>query len=138
MNSPRTFISFDFDNNAQHKLLFAGQAKNSNTPFNITDWSSKAALPQSTWEKQISAKIAACNIMIVLVGRNIATATGVKKEIEMAQSNDVPYFGVYIDGANTFSVLPAGLRRNRVIEWDWDQIARAIDQVSQEGKNKNL
>lgn len=133
---PRTFISFDYDNNSNHKVLFAGQAKNSKTPFSIADWSSKQELPQRTWEQQISAKISACNIMIVLVGKSAASATGVKKEIDMAIAHNVPYFGVYVDGANAYSSLPAGLQRGRVIDWDWQAIANAIHQVSREGKNR--
>mgnify|MGYP003396036294 FL=1 len=50
MSHPRVFISFDFDHNETEKYLFAGQAKNSKTPFNIEDWSSKSHLPQSQWE----------------------------------------------------------------------------------------
>lgn len=134
MGTPRTFISFDYDNNHDHKILFAGQAKNSRVPFNIADWSSKQELPQATWEKQVSAKISACNLMVVLVGKSASTATGVKKEIDMARSHNVPYFGVYVDGANSLSPLPQGLQRNRVIDWNWEQIASAIDQVSKEGR----
>ncbi len=33
MSDPRAFLSFDFDHNANEKLLFAGQSKNSKTPF---------------------------------------------------------------------------------------------------------
>jgi hypothetical protein len=135
--TPRTFISFDFDNNATEKMLFAGQATNSRTPFEIADWSSKSALPQRTWESIINDKISRCHIMIVLVGRNMSTATGVTKEIQMAQAHNVPYFGVYVDGANQFSNLPLGLARNRVIDWTWPGIAAAIDQVSKEGKNQS-
>lgn len=136
--TPRTFISFDFDNNATEKMLFAGQASNSRTPFEIADWSSKSALPQRTWESTISEKISRCHIMIVLVGKNMSSATGVNKEIQMAQEHNVPYFGVYVDGANQFSNLPMGLARNRVIPWTWPGIASAIDQVSKEGKNQSL
>lgn len=136
--TPRTFISFDFDNNANGKILFAGQASNSRTPFDIADWSSKTALPQRSWGSIISDKISRCHIMIVLVGRNMSTAIGVNKEIQMAQEHNVPYFGVYIDGANEYSNLPAGLARNRVINWTWPGVASAIDQVSKEGKNKSL
>jgi len=39
MADPRAFISFDFDHNNNEKTLFAGQAKNSKTPFAIEDWS---------------------------------------------------------------------------------------------------
>lgn len=126
MNIPRTFISFDFDNNANHKLLFAGQAKNSRAPFSISDWSSKEELPQYIWEHLISEKISRCELMIVLVGRQTAYATGVVKEIQFAAQHRIPVFGVYVDGANQYTPLPAGLSRNMVISWNWDGVASAI------------
>lgn len=74
--------------------------------------------------------------MIVLVGRYMGTATGVAKEIQFANEGNVPFFGVYVDGAGTASTLPTGLARNRTIAWTWPGIAKAIDQMMQEGKNK--
>jgi hypothetical protein len=136
MSDPRTFISFDYDHNNIDKNLFAGQAKHSKSPFNISDWSSKNELPQKQWEKLIDEKINKCNILIVLVGKYMASATGVVKEIAFAKKNDVPYFGVYVGGAGSTSTLPDGLQRNRTITWEWDAIASAIDQVMKEGKNK--
>ena len=129
MNTPRTFISFDFDNNADHKMLFAGQAKNSRTPFNIADWSSKEALPQSIWEQRIAEKISKCDLMIVLVGRQTAWAAGVQKEIKFAAYHRIPVFGVYVDGAGAMTALPTGLPRNMVTSWNWDNIAQAISIV---------
>ncbi|MDR1983558.1 MAG: TIR domain-containing protein [Prevotellaceae bacterium] len=136
MANPRAFISFDFDNNLIEKNLFVGQAKNSRTPFNIGDWSSKTSLPQKQWEDLIKEKINKCNLLIVLVGKKTYSATGVVKEIEFANSQDIPLFGVYVGGANSTNTLPTGLQRNRTIDWDWDKIASAIDQVMKEGKNK--
>ena len=135
MADPRAFVSFDFDNNSTEKLLFAGQAKNSRTPFTVQDWSSKETLPQAQWERLINDKIAKTNMLIVLVGRSTYLASGVKKEIAMAKTNDVPVFGVLVGGATTATSLPAGLTSGRVIAWDWDKIASAIDQVMKEGKN---
>jgi len=136
MADPRTFISFDFDHNETEKVLFAGQAKNSKTPFSIQDWSSKSSLPQTQWEKLVKEKINKCNMLIVLVGKSMASASGVAKEISMAKDQDVPIFGVYVGGADSSSNLPSGLQRNRTIAWDWDKIAAAIVQVMGEGKNK--
>ncbi|MBX9793694.1 MAG: hypothetical protein K2Y02_05285, partial [Burkholderiaceae bacterium] len=68
-------------------------------------------------------------------GRHMATATGVVKEIAMAKSQNVPVFGVYVDGANSTSTLPTGLARNRVIAWTWDGVAAAVKQMMGEGKN---
>ena len=135
MADPRAFVSFDFDNNSTEKLLFVGQAKNSRTPFTVQDWSSKETLPQAQWERLINDKVAKTNMLIVLVGRSTYLASGVKKEITMAKANNMPVFGVLVGGATSSTSLPAGLTSGRVIAWDWDKIASAIDQVMKEGKN---
>ncbi|NOY61532.1 MAG: hypothetical protein GXO75_21685 [Calditrichaeota bacterium] len=136
MADPRTFISFDFDHNETEKNLFVGQSKNSRAPFSIEDWSAKSSMAQSKWEEIVKEKINKCNILIVLSGKTMASATGVAKEIAMAKDQDLPVFGIYVDGANSSSNLPSGLQRNRTIAWDWDKIASAIDQMMGEGKNK--
>jgi hypothetical protein len=129
-------VSFDFDHNQESKILFAGQADSkSPTPFTVEDWSSKTALPQAVWEQRIREKIARTNMLIVLVGRSMGGATGVAKEIAMAKALNVPVFGVYVDKASSASVLPAGLARNRVIQWTWPNVGAAIKQMMGEGKN---
>lgn len=136
MADPRAFISFDFDNNKTEKDLFAGQAKNSRTPFNIQDWSSKEHLPQREWEDLIESKVSKCNMLIVLVGKKTYTAKGVTKEIAFAKKNSVPVFGVYVAGAGTSTTLPDGLYYSRTIDWDWEEIADWVEQCMKEGKNK--
>ena len=136
MADPRAFISFDFDHNETEKILFVGQAKNSKTPFSIQDWSAKSSMAQSQWEAIVKDKINKSNILIVLVGKTMASASGVVKEIKMAKEQNVPVFGVYVGGAGTSSNLPDGLARNRTISWDWESIASAIKQLMGEGKNK--
>ena len=135
MAEPRAFISFDVDHNLNHKLLFAGQAWHSKTPFSHEDWSAKEPMQQSQWEALVKAKINKTHFMIVLVGRHMGSATGVVKEIAMAKAQNVPFFGVYVDEANSNSTLPSGLARNRVITWTWDGIAGAVTQMMDEGKN---
>lgn len=135
MPDPRAFISFDYDHDETLKMLFIGQSKNSKTPFFIQDWSVKDSMPQGAWERMVEEKIKQCNMVIVLVGRYMSSAVGVKKEIIMAQINNVPVFGIYVDGANNQNYLPPGLQRNRTIAWNWDSIASAIKQVMKEGKN---
>ena len=85
----------------------------------------------------IKDKINKCNMLIVLSGQTMASASGVAKEIKMAKDQDVPVFGIYVDGANSNSNLPTGLQRNRTISWNWESIANAISQMMTEGKNKN-
>jgi hypothetical protein len=135
MAEPRAFISFDVDHNSDEKVLFAGQASHSKTPFSHEDWSAKEPMAQSKWEALVKAKINKTHFMIVLVGKHMATATGVVKEIAMAKDQSVPIFGVYVAGAHSTSTLPTGLARNRVIAWTWDGIAGATTQMMGEGKN---
>ncbi len=135
MTNPRAFISFDFDHNEREKRLFVGQIKNSRTPFSIEDWSSKKTLPQNQWEKLIKDKVSRCHMVIVLVGKNMASARGVDKEIKMAQELNVPVFGVYVGGAKSSSKLPVGLPRNKTINWNWNAIAISVDKAMKEGKN---
>jgi hypothetical protein len=136
MADPRAFISFDFDHNEGQKNYFIGQSRNSKTPFNIQDWSSKEELAQGRWQQIVEDKIKKCHLMIILIGRSMGSATGVHKEIKMAIRNNVPYFGVYVDGANIFSILPDGLNRNNVIDWEWSAIANMIDKCMKLGKNR--
>lgn len=129
MQDPRAFISFDYDHNEEQKTMFVGQAKNSRTPFAIQDWSAKSSMPQSQWEAIVKNKIKMCNMVIVLVGKYMASATGVAKEIAMAEDLDIPVFGIYVDGAGRDSNLPKGLPQYRTINWEWNKIADAIDQI---------
>lgn len=83
----------------------------------------------------IKKKINQTNMLIVLVGKSMGTASGVVKEIAMAKDQDVPVFGVYVDGAGTSSTLPTGLQRNRTVAWDWPKVAAVVRQMMGEGKN---
>lgn len=136
MGNPRAFISFDFDNNEPSKKYFVGQSINSKTPFSISDWSAKTSMPQKEWEKLVEAKMKKTNMCIVLVGKSMKSATGVDLEIAMAKKNNVPVFGVYVDGANSSSTLPVGLPRIKTIPWTWVGVATMIDWAKSEGKNK--
>jgi hypothetical protein len=136
VEQPRAFISFDFDNNLNDKILFAGQcSKRSPTPFTAQDWSSKEPLPQAEWQKLIREKIARCHLMFVLVSPTAHKATGVAKEIEMAVEQHVPLIGVYVGGADESTPLPKGMPRERAFRWRWTDLATAIDRALKEGKN---
>ncbi len=137
MANTRAFVSFDADNDKDEKILFCGQTYLSAIPFDVQDWSSKEVLPQKTWEQTIADKISRCHTLIVLVGKKTSGASGVIKEIAMADKLNVPVFGVYIGGADSSATLPSGLPRNRTIKWTWDGVASAVKQMMGEGKNKS-
>ncbi len=137
MADPRAFVSFDYDFDNTSKVLFAGQADSkSPTPFTVSDWSSKTELPEDEWEDLIQAKIKKVNMLIVLVGEHMSSATGVNKEIQFAKDANVPIFGVYVNGGGSASTLPDGLARIRTVTWTWPNVGDMIDQCMNEGKNK--
>jgi hypothetical protein len=136
MTQPRVFISFDFDNDSDSKMYFAGQAKNERVPFSFEDWSCKESLPQAEWERRIKDKINNCNVLLVLVSKNTTNAVGVRKEISMAVEQDVPVVGVYIKNADTNTHLPNGLSASYVRQWHWDSIKNLLDAAMARGKNR--
>jgi hypothetical protein len=52
----RSFISFDYDHDLDLKTLLVGQAKNSDSPFSIQDFSIKEAIAKD-WKEKARARI---------------------------------------------------------------------------------
>jgi hypothetical protein len=94
-------------------------------------------MPQSKWEGIVEEKIGLCNICRVLVGKQTYNAIGVKKEIAMAKEQNVPIYGIYVDGAGTGTHLPDGLPSYKVKSWTWDNVTTILKAAMKEGKNKD-
>ena len=129
------FLSFDIEHDDAERLDFISKIANSARTFSVTQWSSPARSPHSDWDKLDLAKVERCDLVIVLVGKDTAAAVNVDREIGFAKQKNVPYFGVYVGGANESVSLPARLPTNRTIPCDWQRISAAIDQLMSEGKN---
>ena len=91
MAKTRVFISFDYDNDARQKDLLVGQSKHPDTDFEFADWSSKEHLT-GDWKAKIKAKLAYVDVVCVLCGKNMPSATGVAHEVTIAQEIGKPYF----------------------------------------------
>ncbi|XBB68209.1 TIR domain-containing protein [Nocardioides sp. WV_118_6] len=115
----RTFISFDYDNDARLKDLLVGQAKHPDSPFQIADWSIKEA--SSDWKDRARRRIKAAGLVVVLCGKNTSTATGVSVELEIAKEEGVPYFLLagYQEGVTTPTSASSG---DKLYEWTWDNL----------------
>lgn len=124
MSKKRVFISFDFDNDLSQKNLLVGQAKNPDSPFELADWSSKEHLT-GDWKAKIKAKMAYVDVVCVLCGKNMATATGVSNEIEIAQEIKKPYF--LLEAYSTGHTRPkAAKATDKVYEWTWENLKKLI------------
>ena len=84
MRKKRAFISFDYDNDVDLKNLLVGQARNTDSPFEIIDLSIKEAIDQN-WKIHARRRIKGCDCVCVICGEHTDKACGVSAEIRIAQ-----------------------------------------------------
>ncbi|ARN75304.1 TIR domain-containing protein [Oceanicoccus sagamiensis] len=135
MAAVKIFVSFDIENDEVEKQLFEGGMIQSCLTLKLLAWSAPSSIKPSRWQAIVKDKINLCQLLIVLSGKHMATATNVSQEIAMARALSVPVFGVYISGAGRGDVLPEGLALSRTIEREWSRIDEAIRLALREGRN---
>lgn len=125
MVNKRVFISFDYDNDLGQKHLLVGQSKNADSPFDLADWSSKEHLT-GDWREKIKAKLAYVDIVCVLCGRHMSTATGVAQELAMAKELGKPYFllAAYAEGGMTKP--STATTADKIYNWTWPNLKTLI------------
>lgn len=125
MAKKRTFISFDYDHDLSLKNLLVGQAKNSDSPFEITDMSIKESISEE-WKVNARRRIKGCDVVIVICGKETDTATGVSAELKIAQEEGIPYF--LLQGYSDYRcVKPAAAKNSdKIYEWTWDNLKLLI------------
>ena len=67
MAMKRVFISFDFDHDEELRDALVGQAKNSDSPFEIADWSVHEPF-DSNWKQKVRDRICRTDLTIVICG----------------------------------------------------------------------
>jgi hypothetical protein len=138
METPKVYLSFDYQNNEKEKERFVEQSENSSVEFIVEYESSEPTLPPVQWDNVTADKINYSNMLIVLVGKKTAEAAHVVREIALADSQNIPIFGVYVDGTGPSTDLPKGLIGERVVDFDWNAIAAMVEKAMKEGKNQLL
>lgn len=123
MSKSRVFVSFDFDNDRALKDFILGQAKHSDSPFDVVDHSLHEAAPEKDWERKARAAIGKAEIVLVMVGAQTHRAQGVLKEVAMAREAGVKIVQIigYKDGDYT-PVPNAG----RLYVWNWDNLKKLL------------
>jgi len=124
--APRIFISFAKED-VRYRDLLAGQAKNSDTPFNFVDTSLQEPF-DSRWKTRCREKIAGCNGFIALISKKTWRAEGARWEIRCAADEGIPILGIHIHKDDKGAVPPE-LGGRRVVEWRWDSISNFIRRV---------
>jgi hypothetical protein len=117
----RIFISFDYDNDDDLRLLLLGQAKHPHSPFEITDWSLKNPLP-GDWKTKIVPRIRAASQMAVICGHYTDTASGVSAEVKIAREEGIPYFLLAGRASGVNKKPKSILSTDKMYRWTWENL----------------
>jgi antiphage defense system Thoeris ThsB-like protein len=125
MAKKRVFISFDYDHDEGAKIMLAGQAKHSDSPFDFTDASVKEHLT-GDWKEKVRRRMNNIDVVIVLCGESTRNASGVAAELSIAQEQQKDYFllAAYADKTCTKPTTARGL--DKIYRWTWDNLKALI------------
>jgi len=124
MAKKRVFVSFDFDNDKTLKDFIIGQSRLPDSPFECSDFSLKEAAPERDWLDKARAAISRSEVFIVMLGSKTRFASGVLKEVKLANELEKSRFQVigYKDGSADWAVPGAG----RVYLWNWENLKKLL------------
>lgn len=125
MAKKRAFISFDFDHDADVKMLLAGQAKNPDTPFDFADASVQYHLT-GDWKEKVRRRMDNIDVVIVLCGQYTHLAVGVAEELRIAHDKNKEYFLLAAYADKTCTKPTAALRGDKLYKWTWDNLKALI------------
>lgn len=115
----RVFVSFDFDRDAKLKTFILAQAKNTDSPFEIENWSLNEPAPQKTWEAKARQRITRSDVVLVMVGAQSHKAPGVLKEVAIANELKIPVRQVIGYRDSSPKPVPGA---GRLYRWSWPTI----------------
>ena len=124
MAKVRVFMSFDFDHDLDLKNLLVGQARNPDSPFEITDFSIKDA--SSDWKQKARLRIRSVSQVIVICGYHTHRAVGVSAEIEIARSEMKPYFLLKGRSSGVCTKPASSMSSDKMYDWTWDNLKKLI------------
>ena len=125
MAKSRVFTSFDYDHDEDLRVLLIGQSKNSDTPFDLADWSVKDPMT-GDWKAKVRTRIKATDQMVVICGQHTHTASGVSVEIKIAQEEGKPYFLLKGRKDKTCTKPTAAKSTDKIYTWTWDNLKKLI------------
>ena len=126
MANKRVFVAFAIEDE-DTKILFTGQAKNKNVPFDFIDMSVKEPYDEK-WKTNCRARIKSCDGAFVLVSKNLKKGEGALWEIDCIKQEGIPLRGIYIKGG-TYSDKPDNLYGVTCKEWTWENVKEFIESL---------
>lgn len=125
MQRKKMFVSFDYDHDADLKMLLIGQSKHQDTPFEVWDSSIKEHLT-GDWKEKVRTRMRNVDVVCILCGTHTHTATGVAEELTIAKELKKEYFLLngYSDKTCTKPTTATGT--DKLYNWTWDNLKKLI------------
>jgi len=121
----KAFISFDYDNDVELKVMLDGQSKNPDSPFEIADYSVKEPLT-GDWKHKVKEKIKLVGVVIVICGQHTDVASGVSAELEIARELGKDYFLLWGRSDKTCVKPRSANASDKIYKWTWDNLKALI------------
>lgn len=125
MARQKLFVSFDFDNDSDLKMLLVGQAKHQDTPFDIWDSSVKEHM-DGDWIAKVRRKINDADVVCILCGESTHTAKGVAEELKQAKELNKPYFLLAGYKDKDCTKPTTATASDKLYNWTWDNLKALI------------
>jgi hypothetical protein len=125
MAKKRVFTSFDYDHDADLRIMLLGQSKHEDSPFEMADWSVKEEMT-GDWKEKVRTRIKKCDIVAVICGEHTDTATGVSAELRIARDEEIPYFLLHGRKDKTCKKPASAKSTDKIYDWTWDNLKKLI------------
>lgn len=125
MAKTRVFTAFDFDNDEDLRTLLVGQSKNSDSPFELADWSVKEPMT-GDWKAKVRTRIRSVDQVIIMCGEYTDKAVGVSAELKIAQEEGKLYFLLRGRSSETCKKPTAAKASDKMYNWTWDNLKALI------------
>lgn len=125
MSKVRVFTAFDFDHDEDLRNLLVGQSKNSDSPFEMADWSVKEPMT-GDWKAKVRTRIRSVDQVIVMCGEHTDTATGVSAELSITQEEKKLYFLLYGRSSKTCKKPKPAKSTDKMYKWTWKNLKDLI------------
>jgi len=125
MAKTRVFTGFDFDHDEDLRNLLVGQSKNTDSPFELADWSVKEPMT-GDWKAKVRKRIKAVDQVIIICGQHTDTASGVSAELTIAKDEGKPYFLLYGRSGKTCKKPKSASSSDKMYKWTWDNLKDLI------------
>ena len=128
MVTKSAFISFDYDHDNDLRGNLVAQAKKSESPFSITDWSVQEPIDEK-WRRKVRDRIRRTDLTIVICGEHTHDAAGVAAEVTIAREEGKPYFLLKGRKRKTCKKPRTALKSDKMHRWTWKNLKNLIASV---------